>query len=157
MTNEAQRRVKARAIMGARKQGGIWKAPAKKDPVLLSPFDKEVYNSIEGKEHMFLREGEGTYYTIINSGKKVGIVGFANGKKNPFLTIGIIKKFRGKGILPKAYGALARSHGLRKAYVDIENTNKKSLEAHRAFGFKPTTEKVDKKLYKTDVRMSKEF
>jgi len=155
--NKAQRRVKARATVGAKKQGGIWKAPAKRDSVLLAPFSKDVYNSIEGKEHMFLREGEGTYYTIVSDSKKVGVVGFANGKKNPFLTIGIIKKFRGKGILPKAYDALARKHRFRRVFIDVENTNKESIKAHKEFGFKPTTEKVDKKHYKTDIRMSKEF
>ena len=44
----------------------------------LTAFDKDVYNTIEGKEHMFLRKKEGIYYTIIHKNDKVGIVGFNN-------------------------------------------------------------------------------
>jgi len=127
------------------------------EAITLEVFDKDTFDAIEGKEHMFFRKGEGVYHTIVQNGKNVGTVGFTNGRIDPFFTIGIIEEFRGKGILAKAYKLLASKHGFRRAYIDIENTNKKSIKAHKDFGFKPVIEKVDKKLYKTDVRMYKDF
>ena len=130
------------------------------ESVTLTPFDKEVFNSIEGKEHMFLREKEGTFYTITDGDKNIGIVGFIHGTKNqpPFFTIGIVKEFRGEGFLPKAYKELAKKHGFKRAYVDIEKSNKVSIEAHKGFGFKLSIDDdAGKKQFKTDIRLSKEF
>lgn len=129
------------------------------ESISLSPFDREVFNSIEGKEHMFLREKEGTYYTFKDGNEDIGIVGFNNGTDIPFLQIGIIKKHRGKGFLVKAYNMLAKKHNFKKVYVDIEQSNKKSIESHRDFGFKelPKIESVDKRYYPTDVRLYKKI
>ena len=158
---KSQKRGKARAEVETKRQGGIlWTrtAPKNKD-ILLQPFDKDVLNAIEGKEDMFVREKEGTFYTITKDGMKVGITGFVHGSKKqpPFLTIGIIKKFRGKGFLAKAYKELARKHGFKRVYVDIEKKNKESIKAHAKTGFKVSTDDAGKNKFKTDIRMSKDY
>ena len=157
---KAQKRGKARAGVEAKRQGGIlWtRAAPKNRDILLQPFDEDVLNAIEGKEHMFVREKEGTFYTITKDGTKVGITGFIHGSKKqpPFLTIGIIKKFRGKGFLGRAYKELARKHGFKRVYVDIEKRNKESIKAHEETGFKASTDDAGKRQFKTDVRMSKD-
>ena len=133
------------------------------EEIVLEPFSKDIYSAIDGKEHMFIGSlkdimAKGTYHTITDGDKRVGVVGYENGKKEPFATIGIIKEFRGKRYLAKAYKALAAKHGLKRIYIDVEASNKKSLEAHKAVGFKDIVDDVPRKrLYKTDVRMYKDF
>jgi len=129
------------------------------ESITLMPFDRSVFNSIGGNEHMFLREKEGTFHTVVDNGENVGIVGFIHGKEEPFLIVSIIKEFRGKGYLAKAYEALAKKYGFKKVYVDIEKTNKESIDSHKDFGFKELTasDEVDKKKFESDVRLSKDF
>ena len=107
----------------------------------------------------YLEKKEGTFYTISNDNNKIGIVGFVHTEETPFLIVGIIKEFRGQGFLIKAYEALVEKHGFKKLYADVERKNKVSLEAHKDIGFKelPEGEKVDKRLYSTDIRLYKEF
>ena len=127
--------------------------------ISLLPFDREIFNAIEGKRHMFLREKEGTFYTISNNNNKIGIVGFVHTEEAPFLIIGIIKEFRGQGFLIKAYEALVKKHNFKRVYSDIEKLNKTSIDAHKDIGFKelPEDEEVDKRLYSSDVRLYKDF
>lgn len=131
--------------------------------VSLLPFDKEVFNAIDGKKHMFLpyylEKKEGTFYTISNNDNKIGIVGFVHTEETPFLIVGIIKEFRGQGFLIKAYEALIKKHDFKKVYADVEKSNKTSIDAHKDIGFKPVPEgeEVDKRLYSTDIRLYKEF
>lgn len=142
------------------------------EDIKLEPFNKKVYQSIEGRSHMFIGvKGNKVFskepdafmttdpisYTVVEDGKEVGIVGFDNGIEQPFLHIGIIKEFRGNGILDRAYKTLAKKHGFHRVYVDIEKSNPESVEAHKKAGFKPCTEKVDRKCYPGDIRMYKDY
>lgn len=129
------------------------------ESIKLQPFDNDVFNSIEGKEHMYLKKDKGTYYTIVDGDKKIGIVGFTNTESEPFLQIGIIKEFRGKGYFEKAYNMLFSKHGFKIVYADIEKTNKKSIEAHEEMGFQKmdNPKDVDRRFYNEyDIRMKYE-
>jgi len=129
------------------------------NPLVLVTFDKDVFNAIEGKEHMYLREKEGTYYTMKVGDEPAGVIGFSMSKGCPFLQIGIIKKFRKKGLFEKGIKALAKKHRFKKIYSDMEKTNKVSITAHEKFGFRPlkSSEEVERKHYSTDTRLVKEF
>ena len=129
------------------------------ESITLTPFDRDVFNSIEGNKHMFLREKEGTFHTVVDNVESIGIVGFIHGKEEPFLIVGVVKEFRGKGYLAKAYEALAKKYGFKKVYVDIEKTNKESIDSHKAFGFKELTasDEVDKKKFESDMRLTRDF
>ena len=126
----------------------------------LKPFDSEVFNSIEGKEHMYLKKDKGTYYTIVDGDDKIGIVGFTNTEAEPFLQIGIIKEFRGKGYFEKAYNMLFSKHNFKTVYIDVEKSNKKSIDAHEEMGFKKmdNPKDVDRRFIADyDIRMKYEI
>lgn len=132
--------------------------PARVEGVELKPFKKEVYNAIKGKERMFLKPAEGTYRTIVDRGEEIGIVGYKGTKEEPFATIGILEEFRGEGYLDRAYETLSEEYGLDRIYVDIERSNIKSVESHKASGFKEVVGRgPDRKLYETDIRMYKDM
>jgi RimJ/RimL family protein N-acetyltransferase len=131
------------------------------------PFDKDIFNAIEGKEKMYLKEKEGTYYTMVVDGEKVGIIGFAEKGDYPFLQVGIIKEFRGQGYLELAVNELVKKHELKILYATIDKSNERSIKSISKLGFKPVPKEEEvearkgrskgKQLHGTEIRLYKEF
>lgn len=126
----------------------------------LSSFDNKFMKTIKDYERMYLREKEGTYYTIIDDNKKIGIIGFNTSRDNkPFLQIAIHQDYRNIGYFEKSIKTLVKKYKFKRVFSDISKKNKVAIEVHEKMGFERITDdiNVDKRLYNVDIRMYKDF
>jgi len=126
----------------------------------LSSFDNKFMKTIKNYERMYLREKEGTYYTIIDNNKKIGVIGFNTNKDSkPFLQIAIHQDYRNKGYFEKSIKMLVKKHKFKRLFSDISKNNQVAIEAHEKMGFNKMTDDIDidKRLFNVDMRMYKDF
>lgn len=107
----------------------------------LIDFDKNFYESIEGKDEIGIEE-KGIYRTIIIDGKKAGIVGIipTNYPGTAFVQILITPEFRGQNLTKDVEEMLAREHGITEMLATIKKDNTASIRAHEKAGFQYLTE-----------------
>ena len=84
---------------------------------------------------------EKNYHTIFVDGEMAGVVGYLAPKTNAsadtgFVQIVFLPKYRGKGLIRKAYDLLATKHELKTLYATIYEKNTTSIRAHEKLGFK---------------------
>ena len=105
--------------------------------IKLNTFDKEFYESLPEKEKIGMNE-KGKFCTIIYKNQRAGVVGFIplkTSKKEGFIQIILLKKFRGKGIVKEAEEMLAKKYKLKKLYATIDDDNIISKMAHEKIGY----------------------
>jgi len=105
--------------------------------VILKDYDPEFAKTVHGIKRI-TKQNPGTFHTIYYEGKPAGIIGYVG---DSFGQIALNEKFRGKGILPKAYKELAKKHGLKKIYASIKHDNPESMASHLKAGFKELPKK----------------
>ena len=131
--------------------------------VKLGEFDRNYFQNIEGHQNILFNKS-GTYYNILVSGERAGIVGYVPCKvpsNSGFIQIVISPEFRGKGILHIAENLLAKKHNLKKLFATIKKDNISSIKAHEKAGFKHLDKEYlnflrqKEKLRDDEIRMKK--
>lgn len=107
----------------------------KQSELYLAEFNPKFRKSISGYENTTIHP-DGTYHTIIDGGKKVGIIGFIPRGSNNFEQIAILPKYRHQGITQKASTLLAKLYNLDHLNAHIDDKNIASIKAHLKSGFK---------------------
>ena len=102
----------------------------------LIDFDKEFYESIEGKDKIFMSE-RGHYHTFTVEGKKAGVVGVMPAKieGSALFQILVAPEFRGKNLTKEAEEMVARKYGITEMLATIKKDNIASIKAHEKAGF----------------------